>query len=153
MSDRNVRALVEELLEAKARGGVYEAKVKALRDELAVIAVEEAERSGADPSWRIPELGSASWVTSKPVPYVTHPKEFIEWVRTNYPEVMEDKVADFFYTRMALDFGRTDDGHLVDGNGEIIPGVQMTVLKQSYIQVKPAAELKERAALEEADLT
>jgi hypothetical protein len=138
-------AAVSDLRDAAARAAVWqviEQAAKARKDEAKaeLLALEQGDTVAGKVNGQI--VGKASWSKGRAKLVVTNEEHFMHWLRKNHPsEVVES--ANPAYVK-ALEKHHID-GVVIDGQGEVVPGVELQV-GDPYLTVRREKEAEEIVA-------
>lgn len=123
-------------------------KSRAARAALTEAAVEEFERDGCAPTWRIPGIGTVPLALTSSSVAVVDGVAFLEWVAARYPDEIEHtpRVRPAFADRLLKAAVKLGDPPST-ADGEVIPGLTFRPGGQPRgIQIRPDADAKEAAA-------
>jgi hypothetical protein len=123
------------------------ARAAAVRNDLTAQAIDELERDGVAPTWRIPGLGTVPLALTSDTVAVTDPGAYLKWMKVAHPEEVETLVR----VRPAYDehFRKylAQRGHVVDDEGTVIPGLEFRAGgRATGVSVRATTAAKEEAA-------
>lgn len=116
-----------QVLKLEAAAAQLKERAKAVRLELDADAQQEFKEQGAAPTWRLADLGTWSLPVSKEAVYVDDDAALLAWVKTEparLDEVVEitERVKPWYVAEL-LRLARIVDGHAIDDDGTVIPGL------------------------------
>lgn len=136
----------QAVLWLRALKELVEREEKTLLSGLEEQAREELEKEGTAPTWRFPDLGTATLSTTQEQPIVVDAAKWAAWVEQRYPnEVTHLPVVRSSWQKAFFSRARLAGDTVVDPDtNEVIPGVRVKVGRQPIgLSVKPTSEARE----------
>ena len=120
-----VRARFDHVLRLEGLATAAKAAADAARAELDEEARGEYRRTGAAPTWRMPEFGTATLPLSKETVAVADINALLGWCRVNAPEQIRtvEEVRPLFQMWLTQNCVVVDGAAVHPSTGEVVPGL------------------------------